>query len=177
MAKPSRNPARGTAAAPAPPRGGPARPLGALLPAVGGVAFRRFGFVHSELLTRWSDIVGTAHARWSVPESLRFPKGQSAGGTLTIRVEGPFATQLQHLAPVVVERVNRIFGHGAVARLKLVQGRVPRAEVPAGPVAPAPEPAAADAANLRGIADGPLRQSLAALAALVARVPGPPRVG
>jgi hypothetical protein len=175
MAKPSRIPARRTAEAPAPPpRGGPARPLGALLPAVGGVAFRRFGFVHSELLTRWSDIVGPAHARWSVPESLRFPKGQSAGGILTVRVEGPFATQMQHLAPVVVERVNRIFGHGAVARLKLVQGRVPRADVPA---APAPDPAAADAANLRDIADGPLRQSLEALAALVARAAGPPRVG
>lgn len=102
------------------------RPVGALLPQVGGVAFRRFGFVHAELPARWAEIVGPVYARWSVPQSLRFPRGAKSGGTLTIRVASPFAIQLQHAAPQVIERVNRIFGHAAVARLRLVQGDPPR---------------------------------------------------
>jgi hypothetical protein len=174
MAKPPKQPA-----APPPRRNG-VRDVGALLPDVGGMAFRRFGFAHGTLLGRWKDVVGPVYARWSVPESLRFPRGQTTGGTLTVRVEGPFALQVQHVAPQLIERVNRILGHNAVARLKLVQGEVPR---PPARVAPPPSGntrpnlAPLTEAALTGVKDEGLRAALEDLAAQLAASGGPPKIG
>lgn len=174
MAKPPKQ-----SQSPAPRRNG-VREVGALLPDVGGVAFRRFGFSHSALISRWREVVGPVYARWSIPESLRYPRGQTVGGTLTVRVEGPFALQLQHVSPQLVERVNRILGHNAVAKLKLVQGEVPRQ--PARP-APPPEQAAGTAnlapltqQTLSGVKDDGLREALQDLAAALAGS-GPPKIG
>lgn len=175
MAKPPKQPE-----APPPRRNG-VRDVGALLPDVGGMAFRRFGFSHSALISRWREVVGPVYARWSVPESLRYPRGQSVGGTLTVRVEGPFALQLQHVSPQLVERVNRILGHNAVAKLKLVQGEVPRP-----PARPAPPPEqGAGVANLApltqqaldGVKDDGLRAALQDLAAALGAQGGPPKIG
>ena len=43
-----------------------------------------------------------------------------------VRVEGPRAIELQHMAQQVMERVNIYFGYRAVAELRLVQGPVRR---------------------------------------------------
>lgn len=173
MAKPPKQPD-----APPPRRNG-VRDVGALLPDVGGMAFRRFGFAHSALLSRWRDVVGPVYARWSVPESLRFPRGQTVGGTLTVRVEGPFALQVQHVAPQLIERVNRILGHNAVARLKLVQGEVPRPPARAAPPPPAQGVAnlsPVTQATLAGVKDDGLRAALQDLAAQLAESSGPPKI-
>lgn len=161
-----------------PPRGGPPRSVGELLPAVGGLAFRRFGFVQAALLARWREVVGPLYARWSAPESLRFPRGARAGGLLTIRVEGPFAPQLQHLEGPIIARCNQILGHQTVGRIRLVQGQVARAVAPVSPPARSPPPAPAEGAgtNLAGIGDAGLREALSDLAAVMAETRGPPRI-
>ncbi|TPE61114.1 DUF721 domain-containing protein [Sandaracinobacter neustonicus] len=158
-----------------PPRRNGVRDVGSLLPDVGGTAFRRFGFVQGALLARWRDVVGPVYARWSVPESLRYPRGQSVGGTLTIRVEGPFSLQLQHVAPQIIDRANRILGANAVAKLKLVQGEVPKpAERPQPRTAPVPNQSAP---NLSGVKDEGLRAALEELAAQLGSATGtPPKV-
>jgi len=125
------------------------------------MAFRRFGFVHSELPARWGEIVGPVYARWSVPQSLRFPRGAKTGGTLSILVAGPFSTQLQHAAPQIIERVNRIFGHAAVARLRLVQGAVPQSR---NPDPPRKTRKTSPETSFPAIADPDLRRALEALA-------------
>ena len=53
-----------------------------------------------------------------------------------IRVEGAFALELQHLAPIVIERVNTYYGWRCIGKLVLKQGPVRRAEKkrPAPPV-------------------------------------------
>lgn len=156
------------------PREGRPRAVGELLPAVGGMAFRRFGFAQGALLARWREVVGPLYARWSAPESLRFPRGRRDGAVLTIRVEGPFAPQLQHLEAPIIERCNMILGAGQVARIRLVQGQVARpvAEPPPVPVAPRAEPGA----NLQAIPNDELRTALADLAAALGTRRGPPRV-
>lgn len=166
MAKPPKSP---------PPTAAPARrkraePVAALLPDVGGVAFRRFGFAQGALIGRWAEVVGPVYARWSVPESIRFPRGAKGDGTLTIRVEGPFSVQLQHVAPQIIERVNRVFGHAAVARIRLVQGEVPK---PAERPVPAPRAAVSPSANLKAVSDDSLRQALASLAEALAEGSAP----
>jgi hypothetical protein len=95
-----------------------------MLPSVGGAAFRRFGFVQSAVVSRWKEIVGERYAGVSAPESIRFPAGKRSAGVLTLVVEGAHAPMMQHVVPVIVERVNRFFGYGAVERVQFKQGVV-----------------------------------------------------
>ncbi|WP_066824221.1 DUF721 domain-containing protein [Sphingomonas mali] len=161
------------------PRGGPARAVGDLLPQVGGAAFRRFGFVQSGIVTRWAEIVGPKYAGVSSPESIRFPPGKKAEGVLTVTVKGAHAAMMQHIAPEIVERVNRFFGYAAVARLNLKQGRIAERPSRAAPpsLRPAPIPPAELGPGLRAIADPELQAVLAALAAGVAGNRGIPVLG
>ncbi|GEB89349.1 hypothetical protein ZMO02_09860 [Zymomonas mobilis subsp. pomaceae] len=100
------------------------RSIGEILPDIGGPIFRRFGFLHSTIVSRWSYIVGEKYARFSLPESIRFSRGKTLDGTLSIVAEGGIATQMQHINPAIIERVNRFFGYSAVAQVKFRQGRV-----------------------------------------------------
>ena len=99
------------------------RAAGELVGEVGGMAFRRFGFVQSAIVSRWSEIVGERYAKVSSPESIRFPAGRKSGGVLTLLVEGAHAPLLQHLSPMIIERVNRFFGHEAIDRVVFRQGK------------------------------------------------------
>ena len=60
------------------PRSCRARAAGDLVGDVGGQSFRRFGFVQSSIVSRWSEIVGERYAKVSSPESIRFPAGQES---------------------------------------------------------------------------------------------------
>ena len=97
-----------------------------MVPAAARAAFRKFGFVESSIISRWSDIVGEAYAKHSAPDSLKFPMGKRSGGTLTVVCAGPFAVTLQHVEPQIIERVNRFFGYAAVERIALRQGELPK---------------------------------------------------
>jgi len=92
-------------------------------------AFRRYGFARREIISRWSDIVGSVLAECSLPERLSPPRetpdGESRGGTLYVRVQGSFAAEIQHLEPLIIDRINSYYGYRAVDRLKLRQGPVP----------------------------------------------------
>jgi len=147
----------------APQRANRSRQVSELLPDVGRAAFRRFGFVQSAVVTRWAEIVGDRYARVSAPESIRFPYGERVGGTMTLTVAGAHATMMQHIAPEIVERVNRFFGYGAVAKLVIRQGDVKR-DVRVLP--PAVRPVSHELGeSLRTIADPELKAVLASLAA------------
>ncbi len=106
-------------------RRGGTRAVGAALSPLVRNAFRRQGFAATEVVTRWAAIVGERVARRSLPERVTFPTGKSVGGTLHIRVEGPMATELQHVEPQVIERVNAFYGYPAIANVALKQGRLP----------------------------------------------------
>jgi hypothetical protein len=157
---------------PEPRRRGGARQLAELLPDIGGAAFRKFGFVQSAVVSRWGEIVGERFARVSAPESIRFPQGKRADGTLTLIVSGAHGTMMQHIAPEIVERVNRFFGYPAVARLQFRQGEV-RARRVAPPVREAVAIPADMGDSLRDIADPELKAVLTALAGAVAAPPPP----
>ncbi len=169
---------------PAPARKPPAEPVRSnrsravaeLLPAIGGAAFRRFGFVQSSLVSRWPEIVGEKLARASVPESIRFPMGQKADGTLTLTVHGAYAVMIQHVVPEIMERVNRFFGYTAVARIQIRQGEIAAAQAPRR-APPSLKTVPADMGEgLKTIADPELRAVLESLAAGVAATRGLPKV-
>lgn len=143
------------------------RAVSELLPDVGRATFRKFGFVQHAVVSRWSEIVGERYAQVSAPESIRFPQGKRAEGVLSLVVGGAHAPMMQHIAPEIIERVNRFFGYTAVARLHIRHGSV----APTSRPAPAPElkPIPEEMGeSLRGIADPELKAVLEALAAGVA---------
>jgi hypothetical protein len=155
------------------PRSCRPRAAGDLLGEVGGQSFRRFGFVQHAVVSRWSEIVGERYARASCPESIRFPAGKKAGGVLTLMVDGAHAPLIQHLTPMIIDKVNRFFGYAAINRIVFRQGKPPaRAPRPERPkLRPVPKELGE---GLREIADPELRQCLESLAAQIAASSGPP---
>ncbi len=147
-----------------------------MLPDVGRAAFRRFGFVQSSVVSRWAEIVGERYAKVSLPESIRFPAGKRSDGVLTLLVEGAHGPMMQHVLPTIVERVNRFFGYGAVARVVLRQGSCARLEPQQSRVAPPSlKPISPDiGGSLRLIADPELRTCLESLAGKLAATSGAP---
>lgn len=121
--------------------------IGRLLPSEARTLFRRRGFAETAVLTRWREVVGEDMARRSMPTRLSFPKGKRNSGTLYIRVDGPFATEVQHLEPLLVEKINAFYGYGAVAKISITQGPIPRSAkrgVAEAPVLDAKEQTALD---------------------------------
>ena len=157
------------------PRRNGARAAGDLVGDIAGVTFKRFGFVQGAIVSRWSEIVGERYANVSTPESVRFPQGKKSGGTLTLTVVGAHAPLMQHLTPLIIERVNRFFGYAAVDKIAFRQGRVEAAK---RPLRPAPRAIPRELGEgLREIADPGLRACLESLGASLVASDGPPKLG
>jgi hypothetical protein len=156
-----------------PPRSCRPRAAGDLVGSIGDQSFRRFGFVQSSIVSRWPEIVGERYGKVSSPESIRFPMGKKAGGVLTLLVDGAHAPLIQHLTPMIVERVNRFFGYAAINRIVFKQGKP--APAAAKPTRPSLRPVPKELGDgLREIADPELRACLESLAAQIAASTGLP---
>ena len=133
------------------------------------IVARRGGGTLFRLKAEWAAIVGADLAAASWPAAL------GRDGALKLRVAPAIALDLQHRAPLLIDRINLFFGRQAVARLVLVQGPLPFAAAP-GPTLPetaSAEDTTALEARLAGIDDPELRAALARLGQLVlARAPG-----
>jgi hypothetical protein len=159
-----------------------AKPLRDLLGRVVGETFRRQGFASAELVTRWTEIVGAEISAHSEPIKIQWPRtpidslparGSGSGserppGVLVLRVEGPAAIEIQHLAGVICERVNRFLGWRAIERIALRQAPLRRLSRTSAKRSDAAA-AARIAESLSGVADDDLRQALARLGAAVRR--------
>ncbi len=146
-------------------RGGGLRALAASLPKVTRKAMGKRGLGEGGLIADWPSIVGAELAAVSAPSKLT--RGGEA--TLTLRVESGHALALQHLEPLVVERINSYLGYGGVARLRLQQGPLAKNREP--PSAPPPPLSPAEEAELAArsatVADAELRAALDRLARAV----------
>lgn len=148
-----------------------ARPLAEFAGVLLADAFARQGFTSVELVTHWADIVGEEISAHAEPVKLQWPRRSGIDPpkpcTLVLRVEGPVAIEIQHLAPVIIERVNRFFGWLAVDRVSIKQAPLARRPAAKPPPAPDPELTARLAATMTDIQDEALRQALARLGAAV----------
>jgi hypothetical protein len=86
---------------------------------VGSVVAQHGGGILSRLKSEWAAIVGPELADSAWPEAL------ARGGVLKLRVASHKALEIQHRAPLIVERINLFFGRDAVTRLALVQAPLP----------------------------------------------------
>lgn len=150
-----------------------ARPLADLIgPALAG-AFARQGFASTGIVTHWDDIVGAEIAAHAEPMKIQWPRDGDPDdpqpATLVLRCEGPAAIEIQHLAGVIIERVNRFFGWPAIARIALRQAPLTRRQKRRPPPALDAEAARRIAQSMTDIADDDLRAALGRLGAAVKR--------
>lgn len=104
------------------------------------LAKRSAAFVR--IVLDWPTLAGEELANLSLPDKLVRPPGTAGSCVLRIRVaSGAAALELQHLEPLILERINRCLGYPAVNRLKLVHAPLPHR--PIRPTPPAPPPAGA----------------------------------
>ncbi|MFZ5692681.1 MAG: DUF721 domain-containing protein [Pseudomonadota bacterium] len=108
-----------------------ARPLTDIAGTLLAESFRKQGFSSSELVLRWSAIVGddvAAHAEPLKIQWQKVPDGQPPQpGTLVLRVDGPAAIEIQHMSHLILERVNRYFGFAAIGKIAIRQAPLRRA--------------------------------------------------
>jgi hypothetical protein len=134
---------------------------------VGPIVARHGGGVLARLKAEWPAIVGPELAAAIWPESL------ARGGALKLRVAPARALEIQHRAPLVIERINLFFGRPAVTRLALVQGPLPLAGPPPQPPARQLQPSetAALERQLEAVADPELRDALVRLGRSILAAP------
>lgn len=90
-------------------------------------AMRRRGIAQSGLILRWRDIAGLPFADICRPERIAWPRGDNADpdydptATLHIVCRPGFAPEMQHLAPLLLERLNRYYGYRALGHVKIRQ--------------------------------------------------------
>ncbi|HXT05317.1 MAG TPA: DciA family protein [Roseiarcus sp.] len=110
-----------------------ATPLGAHLGAIVSPALAARGLSEASLVAHWPEIVGQDVARFARFERLNWPprgaKTDPAASRppaiLVLRIDGAFALEAQHLAHLIVERVNAHLGWACVAKLAFRQGPLP----------------------------------------------------
>ena len=148
-----------------------AKPLSVLLGDVFSDAYAKQGFAARELVTRWSEIIGSELSAHCEPLKIQWPRpvdGQPVEpATLVLKVDGPMALEIQHASDVILERVNRFLGWSAVGRLALRQGPLSRRDRPRS--RPSPTAAQLDdvAKTLSSVEDDALRAALARLGASI----------
>jgi hypothetical protein len=122
------------------------------------IVARHGGGILARLKAEWIAIAGAEPGESSWPDSL-------AKGVLKLRIAPARALEVQHRAPLLIERINLFFGRTVVTRLVLVQGPLPLVPSPTRP-RPEPLPSSASAAlvsQVAEIADPELRAALAKL--------------
>lgn len=121
------------------------------------------GIAASKLMIEWQHIVGKELASHTLPSRLTFPKDKNSEGTLVIACDGARALELQHMQPVIMERIASYFGYKAVARIIIEQRTVATAK----PVVKPPRkttPRTLDTACIAQVEDAELKSALSALA-------------
>lgn len=150
-----------------------AKAVGALAARVAAKVFENHGLSHAALLGDWAAIAGGELAQFTRPERLVWPRRTDTsahtskgpqGATLVLRVEGPRAIEIQHIAPQLIERLNTYLGYGAIVRIRIEQAPIAAHSTDRPNGGGFEEPSAAYLADdLSTIDDDDLRAALARL--------------
>ena len=125
--------------------------------------FGKRGLSDGAIAREWDQIVGPMIADHSQPERITYQKSEGCSGLLHLRVDhSAMATELQHLEPQLLERINGYFGFKAVSKMHFIHGPVNKTcgnnTVSQYPTAPEQNSFVAEAVN--NIRDDDLRGAL-----------------
>jgi hypothetical protein len=98
--------------------------LGRVIAKVVKPVMRQRGFYDVDIINDWENIVGPEWAKQTCPQKLNFNAHTRRSGTLHILVAPGASVLIQHIVPLIIDRVNTYFGFDAVNRIKLIHGNV-----------------------------------------------------
>jgi hypothetical protein len=81
--------------------------------------YKKRGFAEAKLISDWEQIVGADIAAFALPVKLSGLRTDS-DHTLVLKTSGGHALELQHLAPVILERIAAYMGYKAIQRIKII---------------------------------------------------------
>lgn len=80
------------------------------------------GFVETDIITNWAEIIGEQLAAYTAPQKIDFPRNKKNDGCLHLAVpSGAFAVEIQHREKYILQKINTYFGYRAVSSLKIIQ--------------------------------------------------------
>jgi hypothetical protein len=83
-------------------------------------AATRRGMAEHALIRDWPTIVGAETAALCRPVRVSHGRRhEGLGGTLVVAAPGPLVPEVTHMADRIAERVNRVYGYRAIARIRV----------------------------------------------------------
>ncbi len=142
-------------------RYGGTRSLARAIGEVTKLHYSRRGFEEGRLIADWPKIVGNRMAVYTLPYKIK--RSKEKGGILYLNVYGSAATEIQHLVPLIIEKITTYIGYKAISQIKLIQQTHPKPSLQ--PVekplrATAKEPSEATKQLIASVADEKLQKLL-----------------
>ena len=76
------------------------------------------GFVYTEILNRWSYLVGNETSRISFPKAFK-PSGKNSPGTLILSIQRGNEINVEFSKNIIIEKINSFFGYKVLNNIRL----------------------------------------------------------
>jgi len=94
------------------------RPFGNTLPkSIKGI-LKKNGYNYSEIISKWSKLVGKNISNCSYPQSIKMKKGNSKG-TLVVGIKRGDEIQVEYAKEEIKDKINSYFGYKLIDEIKL----------------------------------------------------------
>ena len=94
------------------------RPFGSTLPRGLKGILKKNGYNYSEIISKWSMLVGKDISNCSYPKSIKMKKGNS-NGTLVIQIKRGDEIQVEYAKKEIMDKINSYFGYKLIDEIKL----------------------------------------------------------
>ena len=94
------------------------RPFGNTLPRGLKGILKKSGYNYSEIISKWSILVGKDISNCAYPKSIKMKKG-SSNGTLLLGIKRGDEIQIEYSKKEIVDKINSYFGYKLINEIKL----------------------------------------------------------
>jgi len=94
------------------------RPFGNTLPRGLKGILKKNGYNYSEIISKWSLLVGKDIANYAYPKSIKMKKGNS-NGTLILAVNRGDEINVEYSKKEIIQKINSYFGYKLIDEIKL----------------------------------------------------------
>jgi len=94
------------------------RPFGNTLPRGLKGILKKNGYNYSEIISKWSILVGKDISNCAYPKSIKMKKG-SSNGTLVLGIKRGDEIQIEYSKKEIIDKINSYFGYKLIDEIKL----------------------------------------------------------
>ena len=94
------------------------RPFGNTLPRGLKGILKKNGYNYSEIISKWTILVGKNISNWAYPKSIKMKKGNS-NGTLILAVNRGDEINVEYSKKDIIQKINSYFGYKLIDEIKL----------------------------------------------------------